>query len=56
MSSCDRAFGLGAELDIAEPEARAHVKLRYAHELASASRPQGQILLLSLEFDLWHVH
>jgi hypothetical protein len=52
----DRAFGLGAELDIAEPEARAHVKLRYAHELASASRPQGQILLLSLEFDLWHVH
>ena len=52
----DRAYGLGAELDVAVPEARARVTLRYTHELASASRPQGQVLLIGLEFTPWHVH
>jgi hypothetical protein len=51
----DRAYGLGAELDVAVPDARARVTLRYAHELASASRPQGQIILMGLEFAPWRI-
>ena len=49
----DRAYGLGAELDVTIPETRGRVTFRYAHDLASASRPQGQIVLIGLELAPW---
>ena len=49
----DRAYGLGVELGVAIPEVRAHLFVRYAHDLAVAARPSGQILIFALRFAPW---
>jgi hypothetical protein len=46
----DRIYGLGAELELRIPEARAGVTLRYAHDLVTRSLPQGQVLLVGIDF------
>ncbi len=46
----DRAYGLGPEVDVFLAPIRTKLTVRYEHDLASRSRPQGQILVVGLTF------
>ena len=49
----ERVFGLGPELDYAIPSLRARLSVRYEWDLGARSRPQGQLLVVSLAFVTW---
>jgi hypothetical protein len=49
----DQAFGLGPEMGVTIAPIRTRVTVRYEHDLAVRSRPEGQVLVLQLVFTLW---
>jgi hypothetical protein len=49
----DRAFGLGAELDVRVVELRGQVSIRYAHDFEVETRPEGQIVLFGITVRAW---
>jgi hypothetical protein len=49
----ERAYGLGAEIDVTIPAVRTRLTVRYAHDLAVESRPQGQIVLVGVTVTCW---
>ena len=49
----DRVYGLGLELGVTVAEAHSRVTVRWAHDLAAASRPQGQIVVVGLTWSPW---
>jgi hypothetical protein len=49
----DRAFGLGPEIDVQIPPIRSRLTARYEHDLAVASRPEGQVFVLQLSVLAW---
>jgi hypothetical protein len=44
----DRSYGLGPEMSVAIAPIRTRVTVRYEHEFAVRSRPEGQILVLEI--------
>ncbi len=49
----DRAYGLGPEMGVAIPSIRTRVTVRYEHDFAVRSRPEGQILVLEMAVAAW---
>jgi hypothetical protein len=49
----DRALGLGPEMDVAIPDLGALLCVRYEHDFAVESRPEGQIFVVSLRVAAW---
>jgi hypothetical protein len=45
----DRSYGLGPEMSVTIAPLRTRVTLRYEHEFAVRSRPEGQILVLEID-------
>jgi hypothetical protein len=49
----DRAFGLGAEVDVSVAPLRSVLFCRYAHDFAVETRPEGQLLLAGITLRAW---
>jgi hypothetical protein len=49
----DRVFGLGPEIEVEIAAIRTQLTVRYEHDLAVASRPEGQIFVLELNAIAW---
>lgn len=49
----DRVFGVGPEAGLLLPKLRTRISLRYEHDLGVESRPDGQILCLTVAWQLW---
>lgn len=49
----DRTYGFGPELGLLVPPIRSRITMRYVHDLASESRPVGQLFLLGLGTAAW---
>jgi hypothetical protein len=49
----DRTFGLGPEINLRVPSLRSRLTARYEHDFAAESRPQGQLLVLSVTVAAW---
>jgi hypothetical protein len=49
----DSAYGLGPEVDLTLLPVRARVSVRYEHDVATAARPLGQILVIAFTPLLW---
>jgi hypothetical protein len=49
----DHVIGLGPEIDIVIPAIRARLTIRHEWDLATKSRPEGQILVAGLSFVVW---
>jgi hypothetical protein len=49
----ERVFGLGPEIGITIPPLRARLTARYEWDFGAESRPEGQVLLVSLSFLAW---
>lgn len=49
----DHVIGLGPEIDVAIPAIRARLTIRHEWDLATRSRPEGQILVAGLSFVAW---
>lgn len=50
----ERVFGVGPEIGVTIPALRAKLTARYEWDLGAQSRPQGQVLVVSLSFLAWH--
>lgn len=48
-----RAYGLGPEIDLLIPAIRGRLSARYERDVAVASRPEGQILIVGLTVAAW---
>jgi hypothetical protein len=53
LGARDRSYGLGPEVDLTIPSLRARIKARYEHDVRVASRPSGEIFLLSFTMIVW---
>ena len=49
----DRAFGLGAELDLTLEKGRSQLFCRYAHDLAVHTRPEAQLFFVGIAIRAW---
>jgi hypothetical protein len=49
----EQVFGLGPEIGITIPALRARLTARYEWDLGAQSRPEGQVLVVSLSFLAW---
>lgn len=49
----DRVLGIGAELAVTIPPLRSRLLVRYAHDLGSEARPQGQIVVAGITVTAW---
>jgi hypothetical protein len=50
----DRAFGLGAEVDVALARVRSQLFVRYSHDVVVATRPLGQLVLVGISAAAWN--
>ncbi len=49
----DRAWGLGPEIDVVIPSIRSRLAVRYEHDFAVTSRPEGEIVTFTLGTMVW---
>lgn len=49
----ERVFGLGPELGLLVPELHLRINARYAHDFGARSRPEGQVVVVGVDFLAW---